>query len=524
MYDLSLFIFNKDLRLDDNTALIDTLKNSKTVIPCVIFDKKQRDPYDNGYYNNFYLDCVHELDHSLKSIKGPNKTTSYQLYCFFGDTIKVIEDLIAYFRSKRRPIGNIALNEVYTFDDYNIEQDILNICDSHLIRFNSYNDRTYNTLKDCINKHREFPNTYSEYLRLANVRNKGKKMTKSKKNKYTNYLSSRGELNLESQIDYKKYLVKRSRTSLYNIIKTILNNNGNSNHLRGGRPFGLLLMKQLRKNKDDNIIYRLMPYLTYGSLSIRDVNDYMGKQINMNDIYHRDYVIINGHYKSYIFNHSRKYTNDPNFQKWVKGNTGIPFVDAFMRQLKTEGTMEPFNLGMDIVLSCYINYLKLDKISAINYFNNVLIGSEPAMNIYRWNNFKKNVNPFTMSKRHDKGCAFIKKWIPELKDISCDFIYKWNEKGPSITGNNRKTSYPNPIVNTSTTLLKKIITVGSGSGSNSSEEKSIYDKLNVKKNTAKIYVKKKTVSKIQPKKLKKKKNVHIQFKDELVSSIKIIED
>ena len=34
----SLFIFHRDLRLDDNTGLIEALKTSDIVIPCFIFD------------------------------------------------------------------------------------------------------------------------------------------------------------------------------------------------------------------------------------------------------------------------------------------------------------------------------------------------------------------------------------------------------------------------------------------------------------------------------------------------------
>jgi deoxyribodipyrimidine photo-lyase len=40
-YKLSLFIFRRDLRLQDNTALIEALRHSEQVIPCFIFDKRQ---------------------------------------------------------------------------------------------------------------------------------------------------------------------------------------------------------------------------------------------------------------------------------------------------------------------------------------------------------------------------------------------------------------------------------------------------------------------------------------------------
>jgi len=46
-YNLSLYIFRRDLRLEDNTALIRALELSIEVIPCFIMDERQL--YNNPY-------------------------------------------------------------------------------------------------------------------------------------------------------------------------------------------------------------------------------------------------------------------------------------------------------------------------------------------------------------------------------------------------------------------------------------------------------------------------------------------
>ena len=38
MYEKSIFLFHRDLRLEDNIGLIESLQKSKQVIPCFIYD------------------------------------------------------------------------------------------------------------------------------------------------------------------------------------------------------------------------------------------------------------------------------------------------------------------------------------------------------------------------------------------------------------------------------------------------------------------------------------------------------
>ncbi|MBA0901052.1 MAG: deoxyribodipyrimidine photo-lyase [Candidatus Nitrotoga sp.] len=44
-YQASLFIFRRDLRLNDNTSLLEALRLSERVIPCFILDPRQVDPH-----------------------------------------------------------------------------------------------------------------------------------------------------------------------------------------------------------------------------------------------------------------------------------------------------------------------------------------------------------------------------------------------------------------------------------------------------------------------------------------------
>ena len=75
----SLFIFRLDLRLKDNTGLIDCVKNSENVYISFIFEPKQIDRKKNDYFSD---NCVQFMIESLKELytKSDNKL----IFCRFN--------------------------------------------------------------------------------------------------------------------------------------------------------------------------------------------------------------------------------------------------------------------------------------------------------------------------------------------------------------------------------------------------------------------------------------------------------
>lgn len=88
-YSLSLFIFRRDLRIFDNTALIEALKSSAHVIVCFIFDPKQvtdKNDYKSNNAIQFMLESLSDLHDQLKKHSG-------HLYLFYGEPHDIIEDI-----------------------------------------------------------------------------------------------------------------------------------------------------------------------------------------------------------------------------------------------------------------------------------------------------------------------------------------------------------------------------------------------------------------------------------------------
>ena len=77
-YRVALHIFRRDLRLTDNSALLDALDQSDKVIPCFIFDPRQIE--DNPYKST---NCVQFMLRSLKELDQTLHNKQSQLYYFY---------------------------------------------------------------------------------------------------------------------------------------------------------------------------------------------------------------------------------------------------------------------------------------------------------------------------------------------------------------------------------------------------------------------------------------------------------
>jgi len=121
------------------------------------------------------------------------------------------------------------------------------------------------------------------------------------------------------------------------------------------------------------------------------------------------------------------------FKKWCEGKTGVPIVDAGMRELNMSGYMH--NRSRMIVAIFLIFYLKINWVHGERYFAQNLTDYDYCNNLggwlwcASWESYSNDINKiFSMNSqsiRYDKDCVYIKKWIPELNDISPRDIHNW---------------------------------------------------------------------------------------------------
>lgn len=191
------------------------------------------------------------------------------------------------------------------------------------------------------------------------------------------------------------------------------------------------------RNKSDGLDYssKLSPYLALGCISAREiykrVNDYEVK-VKKNqstwwlvfELVWRDYFTFKGmRFGSSIFqtkgykNKDVVWENDAlKFEKWCSGSTGIPFVDAHMRQLNQTGYMS--NRGRVNCASYLVHDLKIDWTWGASYFESKLIDYDVSSNWMNWHMQAFEIwytNPVHQSNKY-KAQQFIREWIPELLD------------------------------------------------------------------------------------------------------------
>jgi deoxyribodipyrimidine photolyase len=103
---MHLFIFHRDLRLYDNTTLINQIKNCEYVIPIFIFSNNQINPKENKYFSH---NSVQFMIESLKELYEEIKKKGGRLYFFKGDNLHIFKNLHTNFNIES--IGfNIAIS------------------------------------------------------------------------------------------------------------------------------------------------------------------------------------------------------------------------------------------------------------------------------------------------------------------------------------------------------------------------------------------------------------------------------
>ncbi len=135
-------------------------------------------------------------------------------------------------------------------------------------------------------------------------------------------------------------------------------------------------------------------------------------------------------------------------EAWKQGRTGFPIVDAGMRQLLAEGWMH--NRVRMIVASFLVKDLHLEWTVGADHFLDLLVDADPPSNQHGWqwvagcgtdaSPYFRIFNPITQGKKFDPDGTYIRRWVPELRDVTGTAVHEpWTlDRPPS--------DYPAPLV------------------------------------------------------------------------------
>ena len=147
--------------------------------------------------------------------------------------------------------------------------------------------------------------------------------------------------------------------------------------------------------------------------------------------------------------------DDNLFEAWAKGETGIPFIDANMRELNSTGYMS--NRGRQNTASFLSQDLDIDWRMGASWFEEKLIDYDVCSN---WGNWAYNAtvghdprnrqfNVIYQAKKYDRKGEYVRRWIPELKLVPAGFIHEPWKMSPDqqvLFDVEIGKNYPEPII------------------------------------------------------------------------------
>lgn len=438
-YETALFIFRRDLRLEDNTGLIFALKNAKKVIPCFIFTPEQikKNPYRSDRCLQFMIESLEDLGVALKDKKG-------KLYLFFDKPEIAVASCI-----KKLKIDAVIVNKDYT--PYSIKRDrkIETLCKKEGIPFHAFDDALLHPPETTLKSDGKPYTIFTPFFRNASRL----KVALPAPNRLSNYYSAPIPFD-ESDRLYSKILPKRLPQS------------------KGGRTAALKILKNLKKyakypkERDFPAVEgttHLSAHLKFTTISPRETFYAISKQLSLHSelirsLYWRDFFTSIAYYFPEIFGHSfhkkfdrLSWSYDKRlFNLWCQGKTGFPLIDAGMREMNQTGFMH--NRVRMIAATFLVKDLHIDWRWGEKYFAQHLIDYDPALNNGNWQwsastgcdaqPYFRIFNPWTQQTKFDPECLYIKRWIPELASVPVEKIHSWHlEKNRDA-----KFKYPLPII------------------------------------------------------------------------------
>lgn len=440
-YKKSVFIFRRDLRLEDNLGLLEALEKSETVVPVFIFDPRQIDRNKNSYFSepafHFMLSSLHELDQDLRA-RGS------QLYCAYDQPDTWIKNLL-----EKDAVSAVYTNKDYTPFSRRRDKDIHEICQEYEVDFFRCDDCALSPLEEIRTNEDSIYTVFTPFMKKAASYD----VSSPRKNNFSNYFS--GEI-VSKTVPLDTFAADIGSRELI---------------LHGGRDEALHILHQATflasYSEQRNLpartgTSRLSAHHKFGTISIRETY-HTAREHNpthtqfTSELYWRDFYYYIAYHFPVVFKQSflpwAQYitwqNNTQEFAAWCDGRTGVPMVDAGMRELNTTGWIH--NRSRMIVASYLTKNLLIDWRWGEQYFAQNLIDYDPAQNNGGWQWSASTgadpkpiriFNPYTQATKYDEQAEYIKQWVPELSEVNADILSDGNTQDFSTYNSN----YPAPLV------------------------------------------------------------------------------
>jgi len=400
---MTIFWFRRDLRLLDNIGLNLALSESKDVQPIFIFDDDIIDELskDDPRLNFIYQELL-KINKELLSYNSSLKV-------YHGNPLKVFKEL-----SRENPELVVYTNRDYEPYAIKRDEDINQLLLENGSSLISCKDQVIFEKNEVV-KNDGLPYTVFTPFKnkwLAKFKEEGLhvelELNSGNFNKSSHAFPSLKELGLEkSSIEVPSFSLEK----VHNYEET--------------RNFPFL-----------DSTSKIGPHLRFGTVSIREI---VSKAKDLNDTYLSElvwrefFMQILWHFPKVVHeNFRKKYdfiqwrNNQEEFEKWCKGETGYPLVDAGMRELNKTGFMH--NRVRMVTAGFLCKHLLIDWRWGEAYFAKKLLDYELSSNNGNWQwsagtgcdaaPYFRVFNPSEQIKKFDKQNSYINKWIEDFNEFS----------------------------------------------------------------------------------------------------------
>ena len=416
--------FRRDLRIADNTALHHASRQGHPVVPVYILSSWNKEhAWTGANRQHFLCGCLDSLSKNIGTIDG-------KLIIREGDSISVLKKL-----AKETDATAIHFNRDPDPFGKAVEKKLVSLCEELGIECQGHDDIALHTPNEIFTGSDKPYKVFTPYYNNWATRDKPTPLSKPNDLNTPEGIPSMdlptvAHWGLETpSTDLPEPGERAARKRMKHAVSEII------------RDYA-----DLRDLPAREATSRLSQDLRYGLISIRTLYAKIEEEhksarggprdsieIYIKELAWREFYFAVLHHFPHVIDH--EFNEDwkglpwdevgKNFEKWKTGTTGFPIVDAGMRQLLKTGFIH--NRVRMITAMFLTKDLHHDWKLGESHFMQHLTDGEIASNNGGWQWFAgtgadaapyfRIQNPWSQTAKHDPKGEYIKRWIPELKDV-----------------------------------------------------------------------------------------------------------
>jgi len=474
----SIYLFRNDLRLLDNECFNLAHRLSSFVIPVYCFDPDHYKPTWHFKFKKTEKFRGQFLLESVADIRARLRQQNSDLIIYSDHPHKAIKDIISRCGAGNIDVTSVVYQKEVTFEEVNVESQIKDICQHSNVQVHEIWGSTLYNLQDLPFKINRVPDTYTQFRKEVESRARVRPVLQDPKELKplpVNVDLPRQDIPSLSQLGIKELDTHHDKRSAF--------------PFQGGETSGLARLKSYLWGSNAVATYKdtrnglvgteystkFSPWLALGCVSPRtihrEIKRYEKEVVANNSTYWvlfeliwRDYFKFvclkygdRVFFRTGIMGRDQEWSqNMSKFRLWAEGRTGVPFVDANMRELKETGWMS--NRGRQNVASYLIKDMGLDWRLGAEWFESYLLDHDVCSNYGNWNyaagigNDPRENRKFNMIKQgmdYDGDGEFVRMWVPEIARIPGGKIHvPWTLSSKELdnAGVSLGENYPKPVV------------------------------------------------------------------------------